>query len=146
MELRLSYWVHISDRSALSYLMRDGFTSVITKFQIGGHWLLRRHRYQLRKGKTPTAKEFEREMSRPSQLRLHAAGWDQVSLPIQVSDNVAFSLPEWIQRTATLKEKMIALGSSVEDAAKVAKKMNQDVPAIVQKTRDWIEARRAKPK
>jgi hypothetical protein len=138
--------VYIYDGSALSHLLREGFTSIIAEFHIGGHRLLRRHRYQLRKGKMPTAKELEREMSNPNQLRLHAVGWEQVSHPIQVCDNVVFSLPEWSQRTATLEEQMIALGSSTEEAAKVAKEMNEEVPAGVQKIRDGLQKPQSKTK
>lgn len=138
--------VYIYDGSALSHLLRKGFTSINAEFQMGDHRLLHCHRYQLRKGKTPTAKEFEREMSNPNQLRLNAVGWEQVSHPIQVCDNVVFSLPEWIQRAATLEEQMIALGSSPEEVAKVAKEMNEEVPEGVQKIRDGLQKPQSKTK
>jgi hypothetical protein len=138
--------VYIYDASALSHLLRKGFTSIIAEHQIGIHRLLRRHRYQLRKGKIPTAKELESEMENPNQLRLHALGWEQVAHPVQVSDAVVFSLPEWMQRTATLEEQMIALGSSPDEAAKVAKEMDEEVPTGVQKIRDGIQSRSANVK
>ncbi len=107
---------------------------------------MRRHRYPLRKGKTPTAKELEREMANPNQLRLHAVGWGQVSHPIQVSADVVFSLAAWSQRTATLAEQMVALGSSQEEAARVALEMNEEILTEIQKIRDTIEKPKNKVK
>jgi len=138
--------VYIYDGSALSHLLREGFTSVITEYQVGGHRLQRRHRYRLRGGETPTAEELEREMENPNQLRLHAIGWENVSRPVQISDDLVFSLPEWSQRTNTLEEQMIALGSSPEEAAKVAKEMAEEVPTGLEPIRDKIEKRKAKVK
>jgi len=138
--------VYIYDASALSHLMRKGFTSICAVSKIDIHHIQRRHRYPLRKGKSPTAKELEREMENPNQLRLHALGWEQVAQPIPVSDNLVFSIPEWTQRTSTLEEQMIALGSSPEEAARRAKEMNEEFPEGVQKIRDGIQRKSAKPK
>jgi uncharacterized protein YecA (UPF0149 family) len=85
-------------------------------------------------------------MENPNQLRLHALGWEQVAQPIPVSDNLVFSIPEWTQRTSTLEEQMIALGSSPEEAARRAKEMNEEFPEGVQKIRDGIQRKSAKPK
>jgi uncharacterized protein YecA (UPF0149 family) len=41
---------------------------------------------------------------------------------------------------------MIALGSSTEEAAKVAKEMNEEVPAGVQKIRDGLQKPQSKTK
>jgi hypothetical protein len=133
--------VFIYDGSALSHMLRKGITSVIAEYPIGNHRLLRRHRYPLRKGKIPTAKELEHEMENPNQLRLHALGWKQVVPPVQISEDLVFALPEWSQRIASLEEQMIALGSSPEEAAKIAKEMDEEVPKGVQKIRDRIDSK-----
>src|ERR1017187_5924135 len=83
--------VYIYDASALSHLLRDGFTSICTVSRIDVHHIMRRHRYPLRKGKTPTADELEREMKNPNQLRIHALGWEQVAQPVPIADNFVFS-------------------------------------------------------
>lgn len=131
--------VFIYDASALAHLIGEGFTSVSVEFQIGIHRLLRRHRYPLRKGKTPTAKELEREMKNPSQLRISAIGWEQLPHPVLVSDTLVFWLPEWSQRPVTVEERMIALGSSPEEAAQIMKHFNAELPKAVEKIRDAIQ-------
>ena len=138
--------VYTYDASALSHLLREGFTSIGTVSKIDMHHILRRHRYPLRKGKTPTADELEREMGNPNQLRLHSLGWEQIAQPIPVSENFVFVLPDWTQRAATLEEQMIALGSSPKEAAARAREMNEEFPDSVEKIRNGVRRRTDKRK
>lgn len=121
--------VYTFDGSALSHILNTGFTSVIAEFKVGDLIVHRRHRYPLCKGAIPTAKELEREMENPNQLRLHVLGWEQQVHPVQISENVVFALPRWSQRNATLKEQLMALGSSDQEAEAVAKEMSSNIPA-----------------
>ncbi len=133
--------VYIYDASALSHLMRKGFASVVAESRIGDNRIRRRHRYPLRKGRTPTAAELEREMGNPNPLRLNALGWEHTTRPISVSDQLVFSLPEWTQRKSTLEEQLVALGSTPEEAAKVAKEMTSEFPEGVQRIRERLRNR-----
>ena len=139
--------VYMYDASALSHLLQEGFTSIIAEYNMGGnHRFQRRHRYELRKGEKPTAEELEREMAKPNQFRLNALGWEQMAYPVQIWDDVVFSFPGWSQRTSTVEEQMMALGSSPEEAAKVAKEMHEEVPEKVQKLKDRIQGQEPKVK
>jgi hypothetical protein len=138
--------VYIYDASALSRFLNDGFVSLIAESKLGIHTVLRRHRYQLWKGKRPTAAELEREMGNPNQLRLQALGWEQIAQPVQISENFVFSLPEWKQHPSTLEEKMIALGSSKEEAARRAKEFDDEYPEALEKLRGKIKERQGRVK
>jgi hypothetical protein len=139
--------VYIYDASALSHLMQKG---AVTVFAVGnseaGHVRRPCHRYRLRKGKTPTAAELEREMGNPNQLRLQALGWDHVARPIPVSDRLVFSLPEWSQKSCTVEEQLRALGSSPEDAARIASDMAEDFPKGGRRVSDRVQNRSGKNK
>jgi hypothetical protein len=132
----LSDGVYVYDASALSLLLNEGFTNVCTLARLdGNNHLRRRHRYQLRQGATPTAGELVREMKNPNQLRLHAVGWGLVSKGVQISADLVLRVPEWHQRPSTLEEQLLALGSSPEEAAAVAKNMSVDFPTALAERR-----------
>lgn len=134
--------VYVYDASALAHLIQEGFTSVIALSKVGEHEMRRRHRYMLRKGSIPTAAELEKEMENPNQLRLHAVGWEISVKPLPISDTMLVALPEWTQRTATIEEQFLALGSSPEDAARVAKDFDEDFPSML----DKVRSRSAEPR
>jgi hypothetical protein len=138
--------VYFYDASALSRFLEDGFVSIIAESKLGIHTVLRRHRYQLWKGKKPTAAELECEMENPKQLRIQALGWEQIAQPVQISDDFVFSLPEWTQHPTTVEEKMIALGSSKEEAARRAKEFAEEHPEAMGKLRKRIKERQGRAK
>jgi hypothetical protein len=74
-------------------------------------------------------------MKDPDQLLLEALGWEIRTLPVKVSSNVVFLFPEWSQRVVSLKEQMIALGSSKEEAEEIINEIQQKIPEHLVKIR-----------
>lgn len=138
--------VYFYDGSALSNLLREGVVRLVAESKIDIHTVLRRHGYQLRKGEAPTPEELKSEMGKPKQVRLHEIGWKDELKPIQISDEMVFAFPEWSQRTVTLEEQMLALGSSPEEAAAMAKDLTKDTSAVVSGIRDGLKGTRRKTK
>lgn len=135
--------VYVYDASALEHFMMKGFCSISCVSRIGPHYIQRRHRYQQRNGDTPTADELVREMDNPSQLRLHSAGVEPVANPVAVSDGMVFSFPEWRKKELTVEEQLRALGSSPEEAARVANDMTEEFPEKVNELRRRLDAKKS---
>jgi hypothetical protein len=126
---------YVYDASALSRLVRDGAVGINAVANLGENQVRKRHVHALRKGTVPTAEELEKDMACPSQLKLHIASLAPLNRPCQVSDKMAFSIPEWSHRSLTTEEQLICLGETPENAAKIAHDFEHNFPTAIDKLR-----------
>jgi hypothetical protein len=120
--------VYFYDGSALMQFVADGEISVNSIGKVGPHKIARRHRYPLRRGNIPTEQEMESVMRDSHQLRLNRVGYERKRRLLPFTREVGLAVEEWSQETSSLEARMIALGSSPEEAAARAKEINSSFP------------------
>lgn len=119
----LSNGVYTYDASALVHFLEVGAINLIFVHKDGDDTQKNGLKYPLRHESTPTAQELEEQLSYPVQLKLNLLGREQVSKPLQATPNTVFVFPEWSQQPVTVKEQMIALGTSPKMAEKIENQM-----------------------